>query len=85
MKFPLLVAAVSVLYSSSVWSIDRIQGADSSLSCQDIASQQIEMKTHIDAGSTERGLGTAAVGGAANVGAKQIVKYQADYIFWKAA
>lgn len=81
MKFPLLVAAVSVLYSSSVWSIDRIQGADSSLSCQDIASQQIEMKTHIDAGSTERGLGTAAVGGAANVGGQVATSQVAGGLF----
>lgn len=62
MNTKLLVAAVSFSFSSTAWSIDRIQGADSSMTCQDIASQQVELQSFIEAGNTEHGLGTAAVG-----------------------
>ena len=35
--------------------------------------------------ATVGGVAPAMACGASNMGAKQIVKYQADYIFWKAA
>lgn len=40
--------------------------------------------THIQRVSTMGGVAPAAACGAANSGAKQVVKYQADYIFYKA-
>lgn len=41
--------------------------------------------TYIQRVKTQGGVAPATACGAGNVGAKQIVKYQADYIFWKAA
>jgi len=41
--------------------------------------------TYIQRVATMGGVAPAAACGAANMGAKQIVKYQADYIFWRAA
>lgn len=40
--------------------------------------------TYIQRVATMGGVAPAAACGAANMGAKQIVKYQADYIFWRA-
>ena len=40
--------------------------------------------TYIQRVATMGGVAPAAACGAANMGAKQIVKYQADYVFWKA-
>jgi hypothetical protein len=41
--------------------------------------------TYIQRVATMGGVAPAAPCGAGNMGAKQIVKYQADYIFWRAA
>lgn len=41
--------------------------------------------TYIQRVATKGGVAPATACGAGNVGAKEIVKYQADYIFWKAA
>lgn len=41
--------------------------------------------TYIQRVKTQGGVAPATACGASNVSAKQIVKYQADYIFWKAA
>jgi hypothetical protein len=41
--------------------------------------------TYIQRVKTQGGVAPATACGAGNVGAKQIVTYQADYIFWKAA
>ena len=41
--------------------------------------------TYIQRVATQGGVAPAATCGAANVGSRQIVNYQADYIFWKAA
>lgn len=41
--------------------------------------------TYIQRVATMGGVAPAAACAAGNVGAKQIVKYQADYIFWRAA
>ena len=41
--------------------------------------------TYIQRVKTQGGVAPASACGASNMGAKQIVKYQADYIFWKAA
>ncbi|WP_372658648.1 DUF3455 domain-containing protein [Hydrogenophaga sp.] len=41
--------------------------------------------TYIQRVKTRGGVAPASACGMANVGAKQIVNYQADYIFWKAA
>lgn len=41
--------------------------------------------SHIQRVATQGGVAPAASCGAMNVGSKQIVKYQADYIFWKQA
>ena len=41
--------------------------------------------THIQRVATKGGVAPATVCSAANKGTKEIVKYQADYIFWKAA
>ncbi len=40
--------------------------------------------TYIQRTATKGGVAPGAACGAANLGAKQIVQYQADYIFWKA-
>jgi hypothetical protein len=40
--------------------------------------------TYIQRVDTKGGVAPASMCGAGNVGAKQTVKYQADYIFWKA-
>lgn len=40
--------------------------------------------THIQRVATVGGVAPAALCGATNIGAKQVVKYQADYIFYKA-
>ncbi|MDO9420601.1 MAG: DUF3455 domain-containing protein [Herminiimonas sp.] len=41
--------------------------------------------TYIQRVATKGGVAPATACGAGNVGTKEIVKYQADYIFWKAA
>lgn len=41
--------------------------------------------TYIQRVATQGGVAPAMACGAANVGSQQIVNYQADYIFWKAA
>ena len=41
--------------------------------------------TYIQRVATMGGVAPAAACGATNMGTKQIVKYQADYIFWRAA
>lgn len=41
--------------------------------------------TYIQRVATKGGVAPATACGASNLGAKEIVKYQADYIFWKAA
>ncbi|MGF1644279.1 MAG: DUF3455 domain-containing protein [Thiotrichales bacterium] len=41
--------------------------------------------TYIQRVATKGGVAPASACGAANVGAKEVVKYQADYIFWKAS
>ena len=41
--------------------------------------------TYIQRVATKGGVAPATACGAGNVGSKEIVKYQADYIFWKAA
>ena len=41
--------------------------------------------TYIQRVATQGGVAPVSACGAANVGARQIVNYQADYIFWKAA
>lgn len=41
--------------------------------------------TYIQRVATKGGVAPASACGAGNVGAKEIVKYQADYIFWRAA
>jgi hypothetical protein len=41
--------------------------------------------THIQRVATKGGVAPAGVCSAANKGAREVVKYQADYIFWKAA
>jgi len=41
--------------------------------------------TYIQRVATKGGVAPAMACGAGNTGAKQIVKYQADYIFWRAA
>ena len=41
--------------------------------------------TYIQRVATQGGVAPASACGATNVGARQIVNYQADYIFWKAA
>jgi len=41
--------------------------------------------TYIQRVAIRGGVAPASACGAANLGAKEIVKYQADYIFWKAA
>ncbi|WP_293781099.1 DUF3455 domain-containing protein [uncultured Oxalicibacterium sp.] len=40
--------------------------------------------TYIQRVATKGGVAPASACGAGNVGAKEVVKYQADYIFWKA-
>ncbi len=41
--------------------------------------------TYIQRVATKGGVAPASACGAGNVGSKEVVKYQADYIFWKAA
>lgn len=41
--------------------------------------------TYIQRVATMGGIAPASPCGMANMGSKQTVKYQADYIFWKAA
>lgn len=41
--------------------------------------------TYIQRVATKGGVAPATACGAGNVGTKEVVKYQADYIFWKAA
>ena len=41
--------------------------------------------TYIQRVATKGGVAPASACAAANLGAKETVKYQADYIFWKAA
>ena len=41
--------------------------------------------TYIQRVATKGGVAPATACGAGNVGSKEVVKYQADYIFWKAA
>lgn len=41
--------------------------------------------SHIQRVATQGGVAPAAACGQMNAGSKQVVKYQADYIFWKAA
>lgn len=77
---PLPIALLAVL-PLSAQAIDRVQGADSGLSCADIAQQQADLKATISAGSTERTMGQAAVGGAANVGGQVAAAQAAGSIF----
>lgn len=44
----------------------------------------MEGVSYIQRVATQGGVAPASACGAGNVGAKQIVKYQADYIFWRA-
>lgn len=81
MKSKLIVAAALGFIPGLAWSIDRIQGADSGLNCDAIATQQTEMNRYIEAGNTERGLGTAAAGGAANVGGQVATAQVAGGLF----
>ena len=47
---------------------ERVQPTDAQLDCAGIAAEQQRMKALMDAGNSERTLGTAAAGTAANVG-----------------
>lgn len=66
---------------SPVFAVDRVQGNDSALNCEAIAKQQLELKALMDAGNTERTLGTAAVGGAADVGGQVATAQVASGLF----
>lgn len=81
MKTSFIVVVVLSNLPGLAWSIDRVQGADSGLNCQSILAQQAELNTYIQAGNTERTLGTAAVGGAANVGGQVATAQVAGGLF----
>lgn len=84
---PIVRPALSVGFASltlcyaPVFAVDRVQGADGSLNCSEISAQQLDMKKLIDAGSTDRTLGQAAAGGAANVGGQIATSQVAGGLF----
>ena len=70
--------------TGAVWpvtAIERVQTADMQLDCAGIATEREAMKKLMEAGSTERTLGTAAAGGAANVGAQVATAQVAGGLF----
>lgn len=75
---------VCLATASGAWAagaVERVQPADAQLDCSGIATERTSMKALIDAGSTERTLGTAAAGGAANVGAQVATAQAAGGLF----
>lgn len=63
------IAALALLAAlGSASAQERVQPTDAQLDCAGIAAEQQRMKALMDAGNSERTLGTAAAGTAANVG-----------------
>lgn len=69
------------LLAQAGMAIERVQAGDATLDCAGIASEQSVMTSLIEAGSGERTLGTAAAGGAANVGAQVATAQVAGSMF----
>ncbi len=64
-----------------VWALERVQPADATLDCTALQAQTAEMDRLIQAGSTERTVGTAAAGTAANVGGQVAAAQVAGGLF----
>lgn len=80
-RWVVVVACWAAGGAGAVWAVERVQPADAQLDCAGIATEREAMKKLIDAGSTERTLGTAAAGGAANVGAQVATAQAAGGLF----